>query len=327
MEIIIQISAWVFLAVGLFALAQKFFPNFKNWITTGKVSYIWLIVITLGLFVFLTYPYFFNWWAINFWGVPEKELSDLTKLGPLGDIYGSLNTLISSIALCAVAFSAYLQVTSLNETRITNKQQLVLAEKSHQEQLKESKHAVFSNTFNTLLNLKQDRYNGLKIRNKDTGTEYISEEIFVEIALRFLWLLDNYFHEENCGRYQVGLKLDEFLELLGGKKRGFGEITSYFMVYGDLIKLIRKSDLSDESKFFYRDIVSNSMSIHEQLTLLWVAVNNKDCLDLVHGSEIFNNFYRDNMMSFLIKYFDKSCFSHPDILSNWDKYQNNQNPA
>ncbi|MDC4542035.1 hypothetical protein NQ781_18430, partial [Acinetobacter baumannii] len=149
MEIIIQISAWVFLGVGLFALAQKFFPNFKKWITTGKVSYVWLIAITIGLFVLLTYPYFFNWWAINFWGVPQEELSDLTKLGPLGDIYGSLNTLISSIALSAVAFSAYLQVTSLKETRIANKEQFVLAEKSHQEQLNESKHAVFSNTFNT----------------------------------------------------------------------------------------------------------------------------------------------------------------------------------
>ncbi|MDC5672172.1 hypothetical protein OFN19_18255, partial [Acinetobacter baumannii] len=86
------------MAVGFFALSLKFFPNLKKWLTTGKVSYVWLVAITLGIFVLLTYPYFFNWWAINFWNVPEEQLSDLTKLGPLGDIYGSLNTLISSIA-------------------------------------------------------------------------------------------------------------------------------------------------------------------------------------------------------------------------------------
>ncbi|MDC4977333.1 hypothetical protein OHW14_17975, partial [Acinetobacter baumannii] len=98
MQTIIQIAAWVVLAVGFFALGLKFFPNLKKWLTTGKVSYVWLVAITLGLFVLLTYPYFFNWWAINFWGVSVGELGDL---GPLGDIYGSLNSLISSIALCA----------------------------------------------------------------------------------------------------------------------------------------------------------------------------------------------------------------------------------
>lgn len=327
MSIIIQITAWVFLAVGFFALGHKFFPNLKKWITIGKVSYVWLIAITLGLFVLLTYPYFFNWWAINFWGVPEKELSDLTKLGPLGDIYGSLNTLISSIALSAVAFSAYLQVTSLKETRIANKKQLVLAEKSHQEQLKESKHAVFSNTFNTLLNLKQDRYNGLKIRNKQNGMEYISEEIFVDIALRFLWLLENEFNKGTYGSFDVGSKFDDYLDVLGGKSRGFAEIRSYFTTYGDLFKLIKRTDLDEESKIFYRDIVSNSMSVHEQLTLLWIAVNNQACNNLVKNSGIFNHFYNDEIMPFLISFFDKSCFSHPDILNNWDQFLNNQNLA
>lgn len=77
MSIILQVSAWVILAVGFFALGHKFFPNLKNWFTTGKVSYVWLISITLGLFVLLTYPIFFNWWAVNFWNVPEMNLQIL----------------------------------------------------------------------------------------------------------------------------------------------------------------------------------------------------------------------------------------------------------
>ncbi|WP_407504198.1 hypothetical protein [Acinetobacter baumannii] len=256
-----------------------------------------------------------------------KFPKDFTDFGPFGDIYGSLNTLISSIALCAVAYSTYLQITSLNETRVTNKEQLRLAEKSHQEQLNESKHAVFSNTFNTLLNLKQDRYNGLKIRNKENGMEYISEEIFVSIALRFLWLIDNYIYKENWGRTEIGQKFDGYLVVLGGKERGFAEIRSYFTIYGDLIELIRRSEIDENSKIFYRNIVSNSMSVHEQFTLLWISVNTKACSDLVHNSGIFNHFYSDDLMPFLTTFFDKSCFSHPKIISNWDKYLNNQNPA
>jgi hypothetical protein len=48
----------------------------------------------------------------------ENELTDFTKLGPLGDIYGSLNTIVSSIALCAIAFTTYLQVISLKQEKL-----------------------------------------------------------------------------------------------------------------------------------------------------------------------------------------------------------------
>ena len=153
MSIILQVSAWVILAVGFFALGHKFFPNLKNWFTTGKVSYVWLISITLGLFVLLTYPIFFNWWAVNFRNVPENELTDFTKLGPLGDIYGSLNTIVSSIALCAIAFTTYLQVISLKETR-----------KITTEQMDESRNAIFATKFYALLNYKDEKLKTLSVK-------------------------------------------------------------------------------------------------------------------------------------------------------------------
>ncbi|MCQ1094698.1 hypothetical protein NNO88_07210, partial [Acinetobacter baumannii] len=175
MQIIIQISAWVVLAVGFFAVGHKFFPNFKKWLTTGKVSYVWLIAITLGLFVLLTYPYFFNWWAINFWGVTEGELGDL---GPIGDIYGSLNSLISSIALCAVAYSTILQIKELRLSRMTYK-----------DQLSETKFATFSNLFYSLLNHKQTKYNNFRIVNETD--EFDSVRIFNAISKRLLRLVKN----------------------------------------------------------------------------------------------------------------------------------------
>lgn len=293
----------------------------KNSFSLRKLPWGWIL---LGITLWFLFPWLFSFF-FNLIIKNPKEYGE--SFGAVGDIYGSLNAFVSSIALCAVAYSTWLQVTSLEETRITNRQQLLLAEKTHREQLSESKHAIFSNTFDTLLNHKQDRYNGLKIRNKDDNVEYHSEEIFVEIALRFMWLLENEFIPKNYRTFEIGSKFDEYMRVLGGKSRGFAEIRSYFTIYGDLLELIKRSELDENSKIFYRNIVSNSMSLHEQFTLLWISVNSKACSDIVNNSGIFNHFYNDDLMPFLTKFFDKSCFSHPEIISNWDNFNNNQTSA
>lgn len=142
MPIIFQVSAWVILAVGFFALGHKFFPNFKNWLSSGKISYVWLIAITLGLFVLLTYPIFFNWWAVNFWNVPEDDLTDLTKLGPLGDIYGSLNTIFTSATLAFVVYATFLQRQANIDARIAMDKQLQQSQKATAEQLREARRST-----------------------------------------------------------------------------------------------------------------------------------------------------------------------------------------
>lgn len=142
MPIILQITAWTILAVGLLALGHKFFPKFKQWFTTGKVSYVWVIAITLGLFVLLTYPYFFNWWAVNFWNVPEGELTDLTKLGPLGDIYGSLNTIFTSATLAFVVYATFLQRQANIDARIAMDKQLQQSQKATAAQLREARRST-----------------------------------------------------------------------------------------------------------------------------------------------------------------------------------------
>lgn len=102
-------------------------------ITDFQKKMIWGVGVLSIVCLWIAFPFIFKL-LIEAYKFPK----DFTDFGPFGDIYGSLNTLISSIALCAVAYSTYLQITSLNETRVTNKEQLKLAEKSHQEQLNES---------------------------------------------------------------------------------------------------------------------------------------------------------------------------------------------
>ena len=54
--------------------------------------------ITAGIFIlaWLFFPNLFQWWAIHVWFIPIEQLDEMGKLGPLGDIYGSLNTLFTS---------------------------------------------------------------------------------------------------------------------------------------------------------------------------------------------------------------------------------------
>lgn len=303
MQIIIQISAWVVLAVGFFAVGHKFFPNFKKWLTTGKVSYVWLIAITLGLFVLLTYPYFFNWWAINFWGVPKEELSDLTKLGPLGDIYGSLNTLISSIALCAVAYSTYLQIKELRLSRQT-----------YEDQLRESKYSNFTSLFYSLFNNKNLNYNNLIV--KKDGVKYGADEIFLKNGREIIRLIIYEWKGEIPDKGTVRKKYIEF------NRDAFGpflnsQLISYFSIYGDLFYLINNSDLLEKDKEFFKRLVTNSMSTYEQLCLLWAGAFNKNINENLKNSAIFKMGYRPEILKFMKKFYDKSYLSNPETIEKW----------
>jgi hypothetical protein len=327
MQIIIQISAWVVLAVSFFALGHKFFPYIKKWFTTGKVSYVWLIAITLGLFVLLTYPYFFNWWAINFWGVPREELSDLTKLGPLGDIYGSLNTLISSIALCAVGYSAYLQVTSLNESRKATERQLLLAEKNHLEQLKESKNAIFSNQFYSLLNFKNNKLNSLTINKTiplgDTGSENVkitAEEVIEHLSFKFCKILEE---DKNCYKgFTRGELFDDFQKvIMESEFKNTSSLVSYFHIYPDLCRLIKDSNIAEHDKNFYKSVLSNSMTIGEQILLFWLTPMFKS-FDLT-DSEIFSMFGQTKLLkNFALEFHEQSHFKNNEWKRLFSNYEN-----
>lgn len=322
MVTIFQVSACVILVVGLFALGHKFFPNFKNWLDRGKISYVWLFAITVGLFLFLTYPFFFNWWALNFWGVPEGELSDYTKLGPLGDIYGSLNTLISSIALCAVAYSTWIQTTSLRETRISN-----------EKQLSESKHAIFSDMFYNLLMHSKDTVNALTIKGKN------KTEILNDASNTFSELLKNEWKHnlENLTHENVRVSLRNFVNKISDCQRSTGFYSSFYN-YKTLISFVKKEKEGQEQDFYLK-IISNSMSYTEKKILLWLAVNSRNNEYL----ECFKNTYildlkleplaretedekeERELMLLFIKHFqiDPTSFKyHPDI-----HFSNQQTPT
>ncbi|MDO7412670.1 hypothetical protein Q5X48_12715 [Acinetobacter baumannii] len=318
---------------------------------TQKIVFL-LVMVILLLWVWSIFPVIFNWVML---GVNSKQTS-LKDLGPLGDIYGSLNTLFTSATLLIVMYSAYLQRQAnrhtrkameeqlkqareataeqlkhakeateeqLQQARESTKQQLDLAKSTHDAQYKETVYSNFLNTFNSLINYKLTKYN--TIQGFVNGRIWHAEEIFAEIALYFLGQTEIF--ELHKTREQIGDLYFKALSKIAGTEKGFNEINSYFLLYESIFDLINNSEISEKEKIFFRKATSNTMSTHEQLTLLWAATYIVDCHELVKNTGIFSQFYRDDLMPFFVKFFEKSCFSHPDILSNWDKYKNSQNPA
>lgn len=286
---------------------------------------LWLLLAGVLVLIWLFFPTIFNWWALNIWNVPSTEIGKLGDLGSLGDIYGSLNTLISSIALCAVAFSTLLQVTSLKETREANDRQIKLAQQAHDAQIRESRYAVFVSMFNGLMSLKQTKLESLKIKNRER--EYIGFEIFNFLADSFSKSFDNtsnkvYLLSENEVKNYFFRTLKE---LNGGQK--FYDLGSFFLLYENLLNLIYESDLDEKEKEYFKAAVRNSMSGAEQLTLFWMGAYSPKYKLFLKDSQLFSQFYSDKMMPFAIRFHDKSSFSHPTTLTNWDKFVEKQNPT
>lgn len=102
----------------------------------------WASLIIFVIFLLLSFPVIFNFFAIHFWHVPETELSDFTKLGSLGDIYGSLNTIFTSATLAFVVYATLLQRQANSDAREAMAQQLQQAKDSAAEQLQQAKDAL-----------------------------------------------------------------------------------------------------------------------------------------------------------------------------------------
>lgn len=254
------IASWIIIISISIILIPIFYPKFEKWLKTGNVSYLWLFVIIFGLFVFLTYPYFFNLWALHFLGIPESELKNYTELGPIGDIYGSLNAFISSIVLCAVAYTARLQFDASKEMR------------------KES----FRNMFYTLLERNREIIKSIILDNDDEKRSPAS--YFGDLSDYFTSYL-----EKNADRIgeltmsEVKTALREFVKNKNKPTLTNGFYSS-FKNYKSLLNFVKNEKLlSDKEKKFYLDIIRSSMYYGEKKALFWLAIstsNNeyKECL-------------------------------------------------
>lgn len=266
-------------------------------LTNFQKKLIWGVGVLSIICLWIAFPLIFKV-LIESYKLPE----DFNSLGPFGDIYGSLNTLISSIALCAVAYSAWLQVTSLKESRLVN-----------DVQIRESRNAIFANQFYSLLNYKMEKYKNLEFSCKDQNYSQGREKLN---GLGAFQVLTTYFIHSLSDTPEIYLEknIDELRDDFMNQGINFfqepiSSIISYLYTYKNLIDLIYKSDLKDNEKALYIDVLSNSMFMEEQIVLFWISPLFPDLKKFIDGSYIFNQiWYHDSFKEYALKYHKKENF-------------------
>ncbi|HEE6636237.1 TPA: hypothetical protein R7S54_001638 [Acinetobacter baumannii] len=296
---------------------------------------VWLLVILIIL-IWLVFPFLFK--AFMSWmSWIGADLQTFADYGPVGDIYGSLNTLFTSATLIIVMYSAYLQrqankdardamaeqlqqardatAKQLRQARQSTRQQLELAQKTHDAQLTESKYAIFINGFNSLLNYKHERYMSIQT-TKGTRT-YLAHEVFTHLNISLIQHTQNEWKDiSKVTSEQV--EKNFYLTMKEISNIGnHSDIIGYFYMVRDLYNYINRSCISEEDKDFYKSIVLNSMSSGEQAALYWIGAFTSELNMLTRREKCFDFGYHEDMMPFSIKFYSKECFGK-NIQNNWE---------
>ncbi|WP_151988946.1 hypothetical protein [Acinetobacter oleivorans] len=283
-------------------------------------NYHWLILLVILLAVvaaWLSFPIFFEWLITKHFLINPEEYGK--KFGAVGDTYGSLNTLISSIALCAVAYSTWLQVTSLQESRKVNEQQLNLAINNHQEQVRESRNAVFANQFYSLLNYKNEKFKELAFCDKN-GNKVKGYNFFkiLTIELHKKIMVQNYSKIDEINENIIREYFEEVCKNLNNNELYY-ELFTYLEIYSALIKLINSSDLSQEDKNFYGDLLRTTVAGNEQLSIFLIAPMWERLYSEIRLVAFFNSFNRTEAYEkFALKFYSKGNFA----VETWQKVFN-----
>lgn len=262
----------------------------------------WVVGILSIISLWIAFPMIFKA-LIESYKLPKN----FNEFGPFGDIYGSLNTLISSIALCAVAFSTYLQVTSIKETRETNTKQLNLAKEAHDEQVKESRNAIFANKFYSLLNYKDEMLKTFVVQKNNKKIQ--GREIFDIYCKHFENLIEDTWKDvENYNKMNILSEIRKCDRCFDDGVE-FSDWYSHFLKIADIIKLIKNSELPDSEKDFFFSVLRTSMTMREQITLFWVAPVVPQIYPVLEDSKIFNLFYGKKLIPYGQQFYKRGHFN------------------
>lgn len=206
-------------------------------------------------------------------------------------------------------------------------EQLKLVQLTHDAQIAESKHGIFASLFNILLNQKK-----AILDNANTGKEELKpKEIFNILCIEFHSLIRNEWVDYDCNNQDNYKSIfDHFCKSMDGNIKesfSFEELTSYFYMLIPLILIIKNSNVKDDDKKIYFMVISHSMAQQEQVTLLWYMLFSNDIKNALQDTGLIDIYLEHTDLEFIVRNFDKSCFSHPNLIEDWDKYLENQNPT
>lgn len=299
---------------------------------------VWLLVILIIL-IWLVFPFLFK--AFMSWmSWIGADLKTFAEYGPVGDIYGSLNTLFTSATLIIVMYSAYLQREAnkdiresmadqlkqakdateeqVEQARESTSQQLALAKATHDAQLKESRYSIFLNGFNSLLNYKHERY--LSVQTSKDDKQYFAHEVFTNININLVkYLQSNWKDISIVSKESVEQDFYNVMKEISNINN-HTELFTYFTSYIDLYDFINRSKIDEEDKVFYKKIVRNSISTGEHTALIWCGVFRNEIKKLIDNESIIDLEYAEFFMPFAVKFYKPDNFTCSDIKENWSKY-------
>lgn len=321
---------------------MKVFKELKpNWQLVGLCLFV-IIIWMFFPFLFKKLMSWMSWMSFN-----GGDVNTFASLGPIGDIYGSLNTLFTSATLAIVVYSTLLQRQAnkdakdamaqqlqqardaadeqLKQAKDATTQQLALAQASHDAQIKESQYAIFSNMFNNLLIHKNESKKSLTIRND--GEIYDHEHIFNHMYKQFLKRVESDWSQINkITRLQI---MEDFLKSINELSNALHVQTlliTYFNIYESIFDLVKSSVLTKQEKDFYYLMVGNTMSLSEQACLLWVATGFEEFAKHLEDTGIFwFNFEKE--VKFIYEFHQRSYFRNTLFLKVWDEFAENQTPT
>lgn len=247
-------------------LPESFKENVKKYFLPAVI----VVIILLALILYFFLPVAFKFVAINLWGIPETiqnskggtDTLQLTDLGPLGDIYGSLNTLFTSLTLGVIAYTAILQY------RVSKVMQ------------KDS----FKNMFYSLLEQNREIINSIKFPQckrigliNVKGETWDSVKIFSELSDEFTeFLKKNHRSIESLTKEDVRKFLRNFVTDKTKNTRSNGFYSS-FKNYKSLINYVKyEGILNAEEKSFYFSVIRNSMYYGEKKALLLLVISSSN---------------------------------------------------
>ncbi|KCY17624.1 hypothetical protein J596_2730 [Acinetobacter baumannii 21072] len=300
---------------------KTFSQKIKDFCIENKFSGFFLfslIVLTVWLFFPVIFSLFFSFILDTQYNYPDN-------LGGIGDIYGSLNTLFSLLTLLVVLYSNDQQIETNKEILRASNLQLNLARRNHKDQMSESRRAIFNDMFYSLLNYKSEKFKQLSVVTKN-GT-LNPTDLTSAIYKEFLRLVDTKWSNlDNVKQINLEKEFEYFVNKISNGK-GCEKLYTYFYLYESIYKLINSEKLTDSDEHFYKDLVSNSMEVGEQVTLIWIAASSDYHCDFLKNSGIFTFDMTETVVGFADKFLEESLFSHPNFLETWTEYKKNKNPA
>lgn len=213
----------------------------------------------------------------------------------------------------------------LNHAKNVAIKQHDLMQLTHDTQIKESKYAMFSNVFNSLINQKHSKY--LSIQTIKDENYYTPQEIFSHLNRRLVTHITKNWKDIACiSKQDVERDYYKTMHEICNTVN-YSELFSYFKCINDIYELINRFQLEEEDKLFFKKVLLNSMTTGENAALFWIGVFRVDLSVISDEEIIFGLGYNEFMMPFAVKFYKKECFNNVQIHENWDRFAENQNPT